>query len=289
MQNYGVNSMVAPLKRVLVVAPKPFPNKVSWQEYGYFHAPDEARTQAEHTAFRAALEAQGCEVVVGESHEASLQDAIFAYDPSIMTPQGAILTRMGKPLRLAENSYHGQLYRQIGVPVLGQIQAPGTLEGGDTFWLDEHTLMVGRGYRTNAEGIRQLKALLEPQGVEVIAVDLPYFKGPKECLHLMSLINLLDYNLASVFERFMPVALMEMLEARGIQWISMPEEEFYSLGNNILTLSPRRVLMVEGNPESIRRLREAGVEVVTYSGEEICKNREGGPTCLTRPLLRVAD
>lgn len=281
--------MVAPLKRVMVVSPKPFPTGLSWQSYHYFHAPDDQQTQSEHAAFRAILEAEGAEVVVADSQDPSLQDAVFAYDPSIMTPHGAIITRMGKPLRLPENTLHAEMYKGLGIPILGQIEAPGLLEGGDTFWLDDRTLAVGRGYRTNLEGIFQLEALLKPHGIEVLAVDLPYFTGPEACMHLMSLINLLDYNLAAVYERFMPVALMEALKARNIRWIAMPEEEFFSLGNNILTLSPRRVLMAAGNLESQKRLQEAGCHVITFSGEELCKNREGGPTCLTRPLLRLAD
>lgn len=287
MPNYGVNSMVAPLKRVMVVAPKPFPQSVTWQEFNYFHAPDEAKTTEEHAAFRKILQAEGCEVIAVDTQDPALQDALFAHDPSIMTPLGAVVTRMGKALRLGENNLHAQTYQHLGIPILGRIEAPGTLEGGDTFWLDEQTLMVGRGFRTNAEGIRQLRGLLEPRGVKVVAVDLPYFTGRKDCLHLMSLINMLDTNLAAVFPRFMPVALMEMLEERGIQWIAMPEEEYYSLGNNILTLAPRLLLMAAGNPQSQGLLEAAGCQVLTYKGEEISKNREGGPTCLTRPLWRT--
>jgi dimethylargininase len=287
MQNFGVNSMVAPLKRVMVVSPKPFPSSVSWQEFNYFHAPDEAKTVAEHAAFRQTLQSEGCDVVTVEQYDSSLQDALFTHDPSIMTPFGAVVARMGKTLRLPENALHAKTYKYLEIPILGQIKAPGTLEGGDTFWLDDSTLIVGRGYRTNAEGIRQLKAILEPKGINVVSVDLPYFNGRKECLHMMSLINMLDTNLATVFARFMPVALMEMLEERQIQWIAMPEDEFYSLGNNILTLAPKTVLMAEGNPKSIALVQEAGCRALTYSAEEISKNREGGPTCLTRPLWRA--
>ena len=286
MQNFGVNSMVAPLKRVMVVSPQPFPDKVTWQEFNYFHAPDEAKTVAEHAAFRQTLQSEGCDVVTVDQYDSSLQDALFTHDPSLMTPFGAIIARMGKTLRLPENALHAQTYKNLEIPILGQIEAPGTLEGGDTFWLDTTTLMVGRGYRTNAEGIRQLKAILEPKGIHVVSVDLPYFNGRQECLHLMSLINMLDTNLATVFARFTPVALMEMLEERQIEWIAMPEDEFYSLGNNILTLAPKTVLMAEGNPKSIALVRAAGCRVLMYLAEEISKNREGGPTCLTRPLWR---
>ncbi|MDX2006386.1 MAG: arginine deiminase family protein [Meiothermus sp.] len=287
MQNYGVGNMIAPLKRVMVVAPKPFPGEVTWQEFNYFRAPDEARVQTEHAAFRGILQAAGCEVVTVEDYDPRLQDGLFTHDPSIMTPWGAVVTRMGKALRLGENDLHAQTYERLGIPILGRIEAPGTLEGGDTTWLDERTLVVGRGFRTNLEGVFQLEGLLKPHGITVTAVDLPYFNGRKECLHLMSLINLLDRDLAAVFERFMPVALMEALEERGIGWIAMPEEEFYSLGNNLLTLAPRLILMAEGNPKSRALLEAAGCQVLTYSGEEISKNREGGPTCLTRPLWRA--
>ena len=286
MPNSGVNSMVAPLKRVLVVAPQDFPTGVAWQDFHYFHAPDETRTHLEHSALQHLLRAEGCEVVTITQYDPHLQDALFAYDPSIMTPFGAVITRMGKGLRLPENDLHAHTYAALNIPILGRIQAPGTLEGGDTLWLDAHTLIVGRGYRTNTEGIRQLREILEPHGIHVHQVDLPHFNGRAECLHLMSLVNLLDTNLAAVFARFMPVALMEWLEERGIHCINMPEDEFHSLGNNILTLRPRTVLMAEGNPKSTVLLREAGCQVLTYAGEEISKNREGGPTCLTRPLWR---
>ena len=288
MPEYGVASMVAPLKRVMIATPRAFPAGASWQAFNYANAPDDARAKLEHAAFREHLEPFGCEVVTLEGHDPSLQDAIFTYDPSIVTPFGAIVARMGKVLREPEPDLHAAMYARLGIPVIGRIEAPGTLEGGDTLWLDAGTLVVGRGHRTNAAGIAQLRHLLEPRGVRVTAVDLPNLGGARACLHLMSLVNMLDDDLAAVLSRFLPVALVELLESRGVRLVPMPEDEFDTQGNNILALAPRRVLMAEGNPKSIAAVRGAGCEVTTYAGEEISKNREGGPTCLTRPLWRAA-
>jgi N-dimethylarginine dimethylaminohydrolase len=203
-----------------------------------------------------------------------------------MTEAGVLLLRPGKGGRLGEPEADARDLVAAGVPVVGSLSAPATAEGGDMFWLDERTLLVGRGYRTNDEGVRQLRELLEPAGTTVEAFDLPHFHGPAECLHLMSFISPLDADLAVVYLPMLPVRLVELLQGRGVSLVEVPDEEFDSMGPNVLALGPRIGLAVDGNPETRRRLEAAGVEVRVFEGSEISRKGNGGPTCLTRPLDR---
>jgi dimethylargininase len=285
---WGGQSMVAPLKRVLVREPAPPATEDEFSSFGYPRAVDHNRTQIEHEAFRALLAESGADVVIAGPDEAGLLDAIFAYDPSLMTDAGAVLLRPGKALRLAEVDLAERTYAELGIPVIGRIEAPGTVEGGDTLWLDERTLAVGRGYRTNSEGIRQLAALLAPYGIETITVDLPHWRGPDECLHLMSFISPVAERLAVVYLPLMSVPFVQELQRREWSFIEVPDEEFETHGCNVLALAPMRVLVCEGSPITRDRLRAAGCEVTTYAGDELSHNRAGGPTCLTRPILRAA-
>src|SRR5215211_2458814 len=286
-RGWGGQSMVAPLKRVLVRKPT-----LPWAEgqsasFGYPRAVDHDRTEREHETFRALLAGSGAEVVVAGPDEAGLLDAIFAYDPSLMTDAGAVLLRPGKELRLPEVELAERTYAELGIPIFGRIEAPGTVEGGDTLWLDERTLAVGRGYRTNDEGIRQLRALLAPHGIDVMTVDLPHWRGPDECLHLMSFISPVAERLAVVYLPLMSVPFVQELQRRGWSFIEVPDEEFETHGCNVLALAPMRVLVCDGSPVTRDRLRAASCEVVAYVGQELSHNRAGGPTCLTRPILRV--
>jgi N-dimethylarginine dimethylaminohydrolase len=281
--------MVAPLKRVLVRKPAPPAIEDQFARFGYPRAIDHDRTQIEHDAFRALLAERGAEVVIAGPDEAGLLDAVFAYDPSLMTDAGAVLLRPGKELRLPEVDLADQTYAELGIPVIGRIEAPGTVEGGDTVWLDERTLAVGRGYRTNDEGIRQLSALLAPHGIDTMTVELPHWRGPEECLHLMSFISPVADRLAVVYLPLMSVPFVQELQRRGWSFIEVPDEEFETHGCNVLTLAPMRVLVCDGSPVTRARLEAAGCEVVAYTGDELSHNRAGGPTCLTRPVLRAAE
>jgi dimethylargininase len=287
-RKWGGQSMSGTLQRVLVYPPVPAGPRVSWEAFGYVRPIDHDLAVREHEAFRQILRDAGVEVVTGEIDDAMLQDAIFPYDPMITVDDGVILTRMGKPLREAEVDLADRTLGELGVPVVGRITAPGKVEGGDTCWIDERTLAVGRGYRTNSEGILQLHDLLAPRGVSVIGYDLPHWHGPSECLHLLSLISMLDHDLAVVYLPLLPTAMVELLEQRNIQLVPIPDEEFASQGCNVLALGPRRCVILKENVVTVERLRAAGCEVITYSGDEISHNRTGGPTCLTRPLLRDA-
>jgi dimethylargininase len=284
---WGGHSMVAPLRRVLVYAPAEPSRAVSWRAFGYLRPIDHGRAVEEHAAFRHMLSGAGVEVVTHEIDDPALQDAIFPFDPAIITDAGAVLCRPGKALRLGEVALAERALRELGIPIAGRIAAPGTLEGGDCLWLDGRTLAVGRGYRTNAEGIRQLAAILAPQGVAVLAVELPHWRGPGECLHLLSLISLVAERLAVVNLPLLAVPFVEALRERDIELVCVPDEEFASQGSNVLALAPRRCLLLRENRETARRLRAAGCEVAVYTGDEISHNRAGGPTCLTRPLLRA--
>jgi N-dimethylarginine dimethylaminohydrolase len=287
MQAYGGQSMVRPLRRALVFPPVPPDDTVSWQAFGYLRPIDHARAVVEHAAFRQLLATEGVELIVGEIDDPGLQDAIFPFDPLLLTDHGAVLCRMGKPLRAREVALAEKVMTELGIPIIGRIREPGTLEGGDCLWLDERTLVVGRGYRTNSEGIQQLRQIVQPLGVTVITVDLPHWRGPGEVLHLLSLVSLVDDDLAVVYLPLLAVEFVRLLRDRGIESVPVPDEEFPTQGPNVLALGPRRCLLLEENRQTIRRLEAAGCTVLTYAGHEISHNRSGGPTCLTRPLLRT--
>jgi dimethylargininase len=279
-----IQNATGPLRRVYV-RPPDADSMRAWSDFGWRAAPDVARAGEEHAAFRESLAACGAEVVVGGTPVPGDPDAIYAYDPTLPTDRGLILLRPGKPGRRGEPSAVAADLGAGGSPALGTLTAPATAEGGDMFWLDERTLLVGRGYRTNDEGIEQIRALLG-SAVDVIRFDLPHFHGPDECLHLMSFISPLDRDLAVVFPPMMPVRLIEILRERGIGLVQVPDEEFDSQGPNVLALGPRIALALDGNPETRRRMEAAGVDVRTYTGNEISRKGDGGPTCLTRPLDR---
>jgi dimethylargininase len=274
--------MTAPLERVLVRPPGPA-DAGRWREYGWRAEPDPRAAAAEHEAFCSLLEAAGAEVILARGDEGN-PDAIYAYDPLLVGHDGAVLLRPGKPGRLGEPAALAPDLERAGIPVAARVEPPGTVEGGDTVWLDDGTLLVGRGYRTNASGVEQLATAFA--GVEVLSYDLPHWNGRSEVMHLMSLISPLDDDLALVYSRLAPVRLLELLAERGIATVEVPDEEFETMGPNVLALAPRRALALEGNDETRRRLERAGVDVVVYKGDEISRKGDGGPTCLTRPLLR---
>jgi dimethylargininase len=274
--------MIAPLRRVLVRPPGMDFSR--WQEYDWRAEPDAKRIAAEHEGLRTALEEAGAEVVVAEPTADGNLDAVYVYDPALVAEAGAILLRPGKEGRRGEAEAMRADFAAAGVPVVAELTAPALAEGGDTLWLDESTLVVGLGYRTNQAGAAQLAEALPD--VDVITVDLPHYHGPGEVMHLLSLISPLDEELALVYLPLMPVRLVELLEKRGSDLVEVPDEEFESMGCNVLALGPRVALALEGNPETRRRMEAAGVDVRVYAGEELSRKGDGGPTCLTRPLLR---
>jgi dimethylargininase len=279
-----MQSMTAPLGRVVVRAPRA-EDLHGWQACGWRGEPDAAAIAREHEAFCALLEDAGAEVLLAESEAEGNPDAIYTYDPALVSHEGALLLNPGKEIRRAEPSALAEDLERAGVAVAGRLSEDEWAEGGDFCWLDERTLLAGRGYRTNSDGIRAVERLLD--GVEVLVFDLPHWHGRDQVMHLLSLLSPVADDLVVAYPPLLPVRLAQLLEERDIEIVPVPDEEFESMGTNVLALSPRVALMVDGNPETRRRLEQAGAEVLVYEGKELSKG-DGGPTCLTRPILRGA-
>ena len=284
--------MVAPLRRVVVKRPKDaFRDaaaiEAQWKALNYTAPPDLGAAEEEFDALVRALEACGAEVLNLPPDGRTGLDSLYTHDPGLMTDAGAVLFQTGKIARRGEGPAMADAFKAWGIPVLGTVDGPATAEGGDTLWLDHDTLAVGRGFRTNAAGIESLRRLLAPLGVTVLDFHLPFWSGPSDVLHLQSFISLLDTNLAVVFRRLLPVPLFERLADRGVTLIDIPDEEVATQACNVLTLAPRQLVMLERNPVTRRRLEAAGCEVRVVKGDEIAFKGSGGPTCLTRPVLRA--
>jgi len=285
------HSMVGKLERVLVCSPRTagwdrMERVARWQELGFLHAPSFATAQAQHEALCAELARAGAEIVELPPAEELTLDAAYTHDASLATDFGLILMHPGKMNRVAEARQHGCFADSTGAKVLGTISSPANTEAGDIVWLDGHTLLVGRGYRTNAAGIQQLRDLLAPNAIEVLSAPLPYGPGPSACLHLMSLISLLDETTALVDLPWLAVETVELLKSRGYRFVEIDASERDTLACNVLSLGERRLLAIEDNRKTNQRLHDAGFDVRTFPGSEICMNGSGGPTCLTRPLFR---
>jgi N-dimethylarginine dimethylaminohydrolase len=285
-KEYGSQSMIAPLKKVLVKRPDHVFGNADPALWHYTAKPDLAKAQAEHDAFVNILLNQDVEVIYHDEYLPGLADAIFVHDPVIVTDYGSVILRMGKPLRQGEEEAIERKLLACGIPTLAKLTHPATAEGGDLLWLDEHTLAAGLGFRTNAEGIEQLKHALEPFNITVIAVELPYWQGKEACLHLQSLISLVDEKTALVYSPLLPVWFVNYLHTAGFTLIEVPESEFYTMGPNVLAIQPGVCLTIEGNPVTQKRLSDHGIVVYTYRGDEISHKAEGGATCLTRPIWR---
>jgi dimethylargininase len=285
-KSYGCQSMVDPLRRVLVKQPDETFASADPVRWHYAGRPDLEIAQQEHEALVSILREAGAEILYHDELQHDRADAIFVHDPAIVTDQGAIILKMGKALRRGEEAAIARRFEGLGVPVRYELDGDALAEGGDLLWIDHDTLAVGQGFRTNEEGLRQLREAVEPLGVALIPVSLPYYGGPGACLHLMSLISLVDYDAAVIYLPLLPVPFWQYLRERDFRFIEVPDEEFESMGPNVLALAPGKCLMLEGNPITKHRLEEAGCEVFTYQGNEISLKAEGGPTCLTRPILR---
>jgi dimethylargininase len=287
-EDFGCQSMVEPLRRVLVKRPDEAFAVEDHLVWHYTGRPDLEKAREEHDSFVSHLEREGVEVLYHDEFQPGRADAIFTYDPAIVTDRGAIIMSMGKALRRGEEDPMARRLEELGVPTLYRLHSGATAEGGDTLWVDHDTLAVGQGFRTNPEGLGQLGEALDGLGVEIVPVELPYFYGPEACLHLMSLLSLVDHDLAVAYPYLIPVPFWRFLKDRGMDLIEVPEDEFNTMGTNVLTIAPRLCMVVEGNPVTEQRLRDAGCRVLRYKGDEITLKSEGGPTCLTRPILRRA-
>lgn len=282
--NYGSQSMVARLRRALVRIPDEAFGSAEPEQWHYVSKPSLALASEEHRDLVQLLEGAGVEIVYHNEPSQDLADAIYVHDPAIIADQGAILLRMGKALRGPEPELMGPSLEAAGVPIHYRLQGEALAEGGDLLWVDHHTLAVGLGYRTNMEGLYQLQEAL-PE-VEIIPVHLPHYLGPEACLHLMSTISIVDHDLAVIYKPLTAVPFIQDLERRRFRFVEVPEQEFATMGPNVLAVAPGQCIMLTGNPITQRRLEAAGCTVMTYRGDEISLKAEGGPTCLTRPLWR---
>ena len=288
MIRYGVQSMFSELKSVLINVPLKDMGNVDCKKWHYQEPLNQKKIENNFFSFSNLLKSFGSKVYYLDQKEKHY-DSVFPHDPSFVTNYGAIILNMGKKLRKHEPSLHKKFYESINIPILGEINSPGTVEGGDCLWVDEKTLVVGKGFRTNHSGVAQLKDMLNQYGIKVIGFDLPYFHGPDACLHLMSLISILDYNLAIVYKPFFPVELLKFLESKGFDCIDIPKKDFLDsngLAINILALSSRNIIMLEGFSKTEAILKKKGCDIQTFDGKELCVKAEGGPTCLTRPIYR---
>jgi len=278
--------MIAPLKTVLVKRPEEafaVADPVVWH---YTARPDLAIAWQEHDALASLLRQAGAEVMYHDEAQPEHADAIFTFDPAIVTDKGAIILSMGKPQRRGEEAVMARRFESLGVPIHYTLHGDARAEGGDLLWLDHDTLAVGLGFRTNAEGLHQLREALAAIGASALPVELPYYTGPQACLHLLSLLSIVDDRLAVVYPPLIAVPFWQELKRRDFRLIEVSEEEFATMGTNVLALAPGKCLMLEGNPITQKMLERAGCEVVTYRGNEISLKAEGGPTCLTRPVWR---
>ena len=283
--------MVGEIKRVLVKHPKDaYQNQLKIDDQSkklnYLGKPDYKKARSDYEQLISFLKTNSIQIHYLPIDEDTSLDSIYTHDPCIISNSGVILSNMGKTDRQTEPKAIASYFDSINVPILGQIKSPGTLEGGDVVWIDERTVAVGEGYRTNAEGIRQLKSLLKSDVDKVITVPLPHWTGPADCLHLMSNISPIDYDLYLVYSKLLPVSFRQYLLGRGIKLVEVPDEEYDSMGCNVLAVSPRKVIMIKNNPITQQRLEAENVEVHTYDGSEISIKGSGGPTCLTRPFMR---
>ncbi len=285
-KEYGSQSMYTTLHKVLVKRPDAafaVDDPVAWH---YTGRPELAVAQQEHDELVALLSQAGAEVFYHDELQPEHADAIYTFDPALVTDHGAIMLSMGKAQRRGEEEVMARRFASLGVPILYTLHGEAQAEGGDLLWLDHETLAAGQGFRTNAKGVHQLREALTDIGVTVISVDLPYYTGPEACLHLLSLISIVDHDIAVVYPPLLSVPFWRELLRRNFRLIIVPDEEFMTMGTNVLALAPGKCLMLKGNPTTQRRLEKAGCSVMTYRGNEISLKAEGGPTCLTRPILR---
>jgi len=291
---FGSQSEVEPVKRLLLKHPKDaFLNqeniRTQWKELNYLDCPDYDEALEEYECFVELLKRSIPEIDYLPKNDQTGLDSIYVHDATLITAKGAILCSMGKNRRGGEPSAAGEFFLELGIPILGSISGEGRLEGGDVVWIAERTIAVGLGYRTNDEGIRQLKELTRDLVDEFVVVPLPHWKGPDDVMHLMSLISPVDHDLAVVYSRLLPVPFRDWLLQRSIRLLEVPDSEYETMACNILAVTPGKCIMISGNPQTKRMLEEKGIEVLEYEGKEISRKGAGGPTCLTRPLQRKRD
>ena len=290
-KEFGCQDMTSTIRRVLIKSPEnAYKNQVNidsqYQDLNYFGKPDFVRSLEDYESFRSILKKSGVEIHDLPADDITSLDSIYTHDPCLISNSGVVLCSMGKILRKKEPEMISKYFKSLNIPIIGKISAPGKLEGGDIVWIDNRTVAVGVGYRSNLEGIAQLKEILSDDVDEIIPVHLPHWTGPSDCLHLMSNISPINRDLFLVYSKLLPVSFREYLLDRGIKLLEVPDDEYESMGCNVLAIAPKKVIMIEGNDVTKNLLEKEGVDVSTYPGLEISYKGAGGPTCLTRPFLR---
>ena len=286
--------MVDPIKKILLKHPSnAFINQRTinqhYLELNYLAAPNFNSAISDYEKFVDLLKSFDIEIHYLPKDNSTSLDSIYTHDPCVVSNKGVVICNMGKKARQTEVDSIETFFHSIEVPILGGIHSPGTLEGGDVVWINEKTIAIGEGYRTNKEGIEQLKLLLSDQVETVITVSIPHWNGPDDCLHLMSNLSPIDHDLYLVYTRLLPVSFIKYLLDQNIELIDVPDDEYESMGCNVLAVAPRKVIMISGNPKTKQLLENKGVEIHTYDGSEISIKGAGGPTCLTRPFLRISQ
>jgi len=294
MVSFGCQSMVNNVRRILLKHPKDaFQSQDKCdkesKKLNYSNPPNFNLAVVQYDLFVKLIESYGSDTCYLPIDKSTTLDSIYTHDPFTMVNDGLIVCNMGKFDRSSEPHCAEKFFQSIGIPIIGKIEGQGTLEGGDIVWINENTVAIGEGYRSNAEGIRQFKKILGNRAKKIISVTLPHWNGPRDCLHLMSNLSPIDNNLFLVYSKLLPVSFMKYLIESNIKLIEVPDEEYYSMGCNVLAMAKRRVIMLEGNPITQQKLEDESVEVKTYNGSEISLKGAGGPTCLTRPLLRITN
>ena len=286
---FGVSSMIDKLATVGMLKPMKALKTADPDKWHYGNSFDPKKIENNYSSFAKILIELDVKILWMTPENNKIADSIFTYDASFMTPKGAILLLPGKPLRKGEEKIHEAFYKKNNIPIIGKLSGLAIAEGGDMFWLDKKTLVIGKGFRTNQEGIEQIKRVLSALHVKVVPFDLPFFKGPDSCLHIMSLISIVDKNKALTYSPLLPIGLVQLLEKKGYNLIEAPEDEFISsegLNINVLAIEPGVCVMISGFPKTKAALEKNGVTVHTFDGDSLCIGCEGGPTCLTRPILR---
>ncbi len=286
---FGVSSMTNRLVTVGMLKPMEALKTANPKKWHYGNSFDPAKIDNNYSSFTKILTDLGVKILWMKPKNNRIADSIFTYDASFMTPEGAILLSPGKPLRKGEEEIHEAFYKKNNIPIIGRLSGAAIAEGGDIFWVDKKTVAMGKGFRTNQEGIEQIKLILNAFDVTVISFDLPFFKGSEACLHMMSLISVVDDKKALAFKPLLPIGLVELLEKKDYTFIRAPEDEFISsegLNINVLAIKPGECVMISGFPETKKALQRNGIYVHTFEGNSLCIGCEGGPTCLTRPILR---
>jgi dimethylargininase len=287
--NFGVSSMISPLLKVALMKPNNALLNANPNKWNYSDKFDPRKIENVFENFLALLRNDNIEIFWMDESKTDIADAIFTYDASLITPAGAVLMSPGKTLRFGEQNIHRKFYISNDIPIIGEIKGNGIAEAGDTLWLDRETLIIGKGFRTNEDGASQITEIMSKIGIKVYSFDLPVYQGKNACLHLMSLISILDDRKALIYSPLLPIGLYKLLLKKDFLLIDAPEQEFHhsnTLSTNVLATAPGNCIMIDGLPQTRNALVKEGINIRVFDGDALCIACEGGPTCLTRPLLR---